>query len=116
MDVVFKAAMAQKSIKNHFHVVKLHERFWVLTTFSLFVLFKKGYNAVFFTVQPINPVKEAVVTVGSLKEVIFNGGPQPWVLDTSKYFQISKLSQLDPVLYIVEVLSHGYWIHLNTSR
>ncbi|VDI43866.1 nuclear pore complex protein Nup210, partial [Mytilus galloprovincialis] len=36
---------------------------------------------------PIDPEKEAVVTIGSLKEVIFTGGPQPWVLDTSKYFQ-----------------------------
>lgn len=39
--------------------------------------------------QPIDPEKEAVVTIGSLKEVIFTGGPQPWVLDTSKYFQDS---------------------------
>ncbi|CAC5367420.1 NUP210 [Mytilus coruscus] len=36
---------------------------------------------------PIDPEKEAVVTIGSLKEVIFTGGPQPWVLDTSKYYQ-----------------------------
>jgi nuclear pore complex protein Nup210 len=32
-----------------------------------------------------------VVTMGSSKEVVFEGGPQPWVLDPSKYLQTSKL-------------------------
>ncbi|KAH3884153.1 hypothetical protein DPMN_008125 [Dreissena polymorpha] len=40
--------------------------------------------------QPVDPDKEAVVALGSSKEVVFSGGPQPWVLDSSKYFQISK--------------------------
>jgi len=38
--------------------------------------------------QPVDPEQEAVVTLGSSKEVVFSGGPQPWVLDSSKYFQI----------------------------
>ena len=39
------------------------------------------------TFQPVDPEEVAVVAVGSSKEVIFHGGPQPWVLDSSKYSQ-----------------------------
>ncbi|KAL3841492.1 hypothetical protein ACJMK2_019630 [Sinanodonta woodiana] len=38
--------------------------------------------------KPIDPEEEALVTVGASAEVIFYGGPQPWVLDSSKYFEI----------------------------
>ncbi|XP_052800976.1 nuclear pore membrane glycoprotein 210-like [Mya arenaria] len=44
--------------------------------------------ATYEPLEPIDPEKEAVVTLGSSKEVVFSGGPQPWVLDSSKYFQI----------------------------
>ncbi len=37
--------------------------------------------------QPIDPEDIAVVTVGASKEVVFKGGPQPWIVDQSKYFQ-----------------------------
>ncbi len=37
--------------------------------------------------QPIDPEDIAVVAVGSSKEVVFHGGPQPWVLDSSKFSQ-----------------------------
>lgn len=38
----------------------------------------------------MDPEKEAVVTPGSSREILFAGGPQPWILDSSKYFQIRK--------------------------
>ncbi|WAR01840.1 PO210-like protein, partial [Mya arenaria] len=47
---------------------------------------------------PIDPEKEAVVTLGSSKEVVFSGGPQPWVLDSSKYFQILSSGESKNVL------------------
>ena len=40
--------------------------------------------------QAIDPELEAVVALGSSKEVVFYGGPQPWVLDSSKFFQTCK--------------------------
>ncbi|XP_021353376.1 nuclear pore membrane glycoprotein 210-like isoform X2 [Mizuhopecten yessoensis] len=43
--------------------------------------------AAYDPLQAVDPEKEAVVAVGSLKEVVFRGGPQPWVIDSSKYFQ-----------------------------
>ncbi len=51
--------------------------------------------------QPIDPEDIAVVAVGSSKEVVFNGGPQPWVLDSSKYSQKckSRCSCLELFLY-----------------
>ncbi|XP_050414022.1 nuclear pore membrane glycoprotein 210 isoform X1 [Patella vulgata] len=43
--------------------------------------------AAFNPLHPVDPKVETVVSVSSSKDVIFNGGPQPWILDSSKYFQ-----------------------------
>jgi len=49
------------------------------------------------------------VTLGSSKEILFSGGPQPWVLDSSKYFQIRKsihsitAGECDRVLSAIEL-------------
>ncbi|RUS72155.1 hypothetical protein EGW08_020082, partial [Elysia chlorotica] len=43
--------------------------------------------AAYTSLRSIDPDLEAVVALGSSKEVIFQGGPQPWVLDSSKFFQ-----------------------------
>jgi hypothetical protein len=40
--------------------------------------------------QTIDPESVAVVTVGSSKELILEGGPRPWVLDPARYFQDRK--------------------------
>uniref|UniRef100_A0A8C2CM85 Nucleoporin 210 n=1 Tax=Cyprinus carpio TaxID=7962 RepID=A0A8C2CM85_CYPCA len=37
--------------------------------------------------KPIDPVSVAVVTLGSSKDMTFEGGPQPWVLEPSKFFR-----------------------------
>lgn len=37
--------------------------------------------------QPIDPVSVAVVTLGSSKDMTFEGGPRPWVLEPSKFFR-----------------------------
>ncbi|KAL4239762.1 hypothetical protein ACF0H5_000565 [Mactra antiquata] len=44
--------------------------------------------AAYDSLVPVDPEKESVLTIGSSKEIVFTGGPQPWVLDSSKYFQI----------------------------
>ncbi|XP_053384665.1 nuclear pore membrane glycoprotein 210-like [Mercenaria mercenaria] len=43
--------------------------------------------ATYDALVPVDPEVESVITVGASKEVIFSGGPQPWILDSSKYFQ-----------------------------
>ena len=35
---------------------------------------------------PVNPEVVAVVTLGSSKDFVFEGGPSPWILDRSKYY------------------------------
>ena len=39
-----------------------------------------------FFLQPVDPEYQAVVAIASSKDVVFQGGPQPWVLDSSKFF------------------------------
>lgn len=36
--------------------------------------------------QAVDPVSVAVVTLGSSKDMLFEGGPRPWVLEPSKFF------------------------------
>ncbi|XP_056100665.1 nuclear pore membrane glycoprotein 210 [Rhinichthys klamathensis goyatoka] len=37
--------------------------------------------------KPVDPVAVAVVTLGSSKDMLFEGGPRPWVLEPSKFFR-----------------------------
>ncbi|XP_043080989.1 nuclear pore membrane glycoprotein 210 [Puntigrus tetrazona] len=37
--------------------------------------------------RPIDPVSVAVVTLGSSKDMTFEGGPRPWVLEPSRFFR-----------------------------
>ncbi|XP_048212293.1 nuclear pore membrane glycoprotein 210 [Perognathus longimembris pacificus] len=43
--------------------------------------------AAFLPLKAVDPVSVSVVTLGSSKEMLFEGGPQPWVLEPSKYFR-----------------------------
>lgn len=36
--------------------------------------------------QAVDPVSVAVVSLGSSKDMLFEGGPRPWVLEPSKFF------------------------------
>lgn len=40
-----------------------------------------------FFFQAMDPSSVAVVTLGSSKEMLFEGGPRPWVLEPSKFFR-----------------------------
>ena len=44
-----------------------------------------------FIQQAIDPEEMAVVTVAASKEIIFEGGPQPWTVDTSGYYEKGSL-------------------------
>lgn len=37
--------------------------------------------------QAVDPSSVALVTLGSSKEMLFEGGPRPWVLEPSKFFR-----------------------------
>lgn len=36
--------------------------------------------------QALNPVEVALVTWQSVKEMVFEGGPRPWILEPSRFF------------------------------
>ena len=48
--------------------------------------------AAYLPLLPVDPETVAVVTLGSSKDFLFEGGPAPWVLDRSKYYEQCKLS------------------------
>nr|XP_049609528.1 nuclear pore membrane glycoprotein 210 isoform X7 [Syngnathus scovelli] len=61
----------------------------------------------------IDPVSVAVVTLGSSKDMLFEGGPQPWVLKPSKFFCDLKAENEESVsLTLASPLSHNYDQHL----
>ncbi|XP_073900657.1 nuclear pore membrane glycoprotein 210 isoform X2 [Castor canadensis] len=43
--------------------------------------------AAYLPLKAVDPSSVAVVTLGSSKEMLFEGGPQPWVLEPSKFFR-----------------------------
>ncbi|XP_068506084.1 nuclear pore membrane glycoprotein 210-like [Syngnathus scovelli] len=61
----------------------------------------------------IDPVSVAVVTLGSSKDMLFEGGPQPWVLKPSKFFCDLKAENEESVsLTLASPPSHNYDQHL----
>nr|XP_041574619.1 nuclear pore membrane glycoprotein 210 isoform X6 [Taeniopygia guttata] len=40
-----------------------------------------------YTIQAIDPPSVALVTLGSSKDMLFEGGPRPWVQEPSKFFR-----------------------------
>ncbi|XP_006749073.1 nuclear pore membrane glycoprotein 210 [Leptonychotes weddellii] len=43
--------------------------------------------AAYLPLKPVDPSSVALVTLGSSKEMLFEGGPKPWVLEPSKFFR-----------------------------
>ncbi|KAI1892348.1 hypothetical protein AGOR_G00132440 [Albula goreensis] len=43
--------------------------------------------AAYLPLKAVDPVSVAVVTLGSSKDMLFEGGPKPWVLEPSKFFR-----------------------------
>ena len=57
-------------------------------------------RGIFLFLQPIDPEQQAVVAIASSKDVVFQGGPQPWVLDSSKFFHSCKLFVLSRTILV----------------
>ncbi|KAH9518820.1 hypothetical protein Btru_006348 [Bulinus truncatus] len=43
--------------------------------------------AAYNPLKAVDPELETVIALGSSKEILFTGGPQPWILDSSKFIQ-----------------------------
>ncbi|XP_076972518.1 nuclear pore membrane glycoprotein 210 isoform X2 [Tamandua tetradactyla] len=62
---------------------------------ALLVSYKHGHVhlsaritiAAYLPLKPVDPSSVALVTLGSSKEMLFEGGPRPWVLEPSKFFR-----------------------------
>lgn len=54
----------------------------------------------------------AVVTLGSSKDMLFEGGPRPWVLEPSKFFcNLSAEDEASVSLTLTSPSSHNYNQH-----
>ncbi|EQB77840.1 nucleoporin [Camelus ferus] len=47
--------------------------------------------------QAVDPSSVALVTLGSSKEMLFEGGPRPWVLEPSKFFRNVTSEDMDSI-------------------
>ncbi|XP_015740000.1 nuclear pore membrane glycoprotein 210-like isoform X2 [Coturnix japonica] len=68
-------------------------------------------NATFAAYEPlkaVNLVEMALVTWKAAKEIVFEGGPGPWVLEPSHFFSELKMEHEDKIKYVQ--------IHLPTQR
>ncbi|XP_053337877.1 nuclear pore membrane glycoprotein 210 [Clarias gariepinus] len=62
--------------------------------------------------RAVDPVSVALVTLGSSKDMLFEGGPKPWILEPSKFFR--NLTAEDPssvTLLLTGPASRNYFTH-----
>uniref|UniRef100_A0A673Z9C5 Nucleoporin 210 n=1 Tax=Salmo trutta TaxID=8032 RepID=A0A673Z9C5_SALTR len=63
-------------------------------------------------VQAVDPASVALVTLGSSKDMLFEGGPKPWVLEPSKFFRNLKAEDENSVsLALTGPTSRSYLRH-----
>ncbi|XP_031701211.1 nuclear pore membrane glycoprotein 210 isoform X2 [Anarrhichthys ocellatus] len=68
--------------------------------------------AAYLPLRAIDPVSVAVVTLGSSKDMLFEGGPRPWVLEPSKFFcHLSAEDEASVSLTPTGPSSHNYNQH-----
>ncbi|KAK5613945.1 hypothetical protein CRENBAI_014064 [Crenichthys baileyi] len=68
--------------------------------------------AAYLPLRAVDPVSVAVVTLGSSKDMLFEGGPRPWVLEPSKFFCSSRAEDETSVsLSLISPSSHNYNQH-----
>ncbi|KAG7260830.1 hypothetical protein CRUP_012778, partial [Coryphaenoides rupestris] len=53
--------------------------------------------AAYLPLRPVDPLSVALVTLGSSKDMRFDGGPKPWVLEPSKFFRSPRAEAEDVV-------------------
>ncbi|KAG7228133.1 hypothetical protein INR49_013416 [Caranx melampygus] len=68
--------------------------------------------AAYLPLKAIDPVSVAVVTLGSSKDMLFEGGPRPWVLEPSRFFcNLSAEDEASVSLTLTSPSSHNYNQH-----
>ncbi|KAM4609800.1 nuclear pore membrane glycoprotein 210 [Polymixia lowei] len=68
--------------------------------------------AAYLPLRAADPVSVALVTLGSSKDMLFEGGPKPWVLEPSKFFRNLKAEDEGSVsLALTGPSSHSYNQH-----
>ncbi|XP_053281143.1 nuclear pore membrane glycoprotein 210 isoform X2 [Pleuronectes platessa] len=68
--------------------------------------------AAYLPLKAIDPVSVAVVTLGSSKDMLFEGGPRPWVLEPSKFFcNLAAEDEASVTLTLTSPSSHNYNQH-----
>ncbi|XP_017265231.1 nuclear pore membrane glycoprotein 210 isoform X2 [Kryptolebias marmoratus] len=68
--------------------------------------------AAYLPLRAVDPVSVAVVTLGSSKDMLFEGGPRPWVLEPSKFFCTSRAEDESSLsLTLTGPSSHNYNHH-----
>ncbi|XP_021565485.1 nuclear pore membrane glycoprotein 210 [Carlito syrichta] len=53
--------------------------------------------AAYLPLKTVDPSSVALVTLGSSKEMLFEGGPRPWVLEPSKFFRNVTSEDMDSI-------------------
>ncbi|XP_074537883.1 nuclear pore membrane glycoprotein 210 isoform X2 [Halichoeres trimaculatus] len=68
--------------------------------------------AAYLPLRAVDPASVAVVTLGSSKDMLFEGGPRPWVLEPSKFFCNLRAEDDSSVnLSLTSPSSHNYNQH-----
>ncbi|XP_068996777.1 nuclear pore membrane glycoprotein 210 isoform X1 [Embiotoca jacksoni] len=68
--------------------------------------------AAYLPLRAIDPVSVALVTLGSSKDMLFEGGPRPWVLEPSKFFcNLRAEDEASLSLTVTSPSSHNYNQH-----
>ncbi|KAM7411620.1 hypothetical protein PAMA_021552 [Pampus argenteus] len=68
--------------------------------------------AAYLPLMAIDPISVAVVTLGSSKDMLFEGGPRPWVLEPSKFFcNLRAEDEASVSLTLISPSSHNYNQH-----
>ncbi|KAM9592535.1 nuclear pore membrane glycoprotein 210 [Trichechus inunguis] len=73
---------------------------------TLLVSYKHGHIhlsaritiAAYLPLKAVDPSSVALVTLGSSKEMLFEGGPRPWVLEPSKFFRNVTSEDMDSII------------------
>ncbi|XP_060793096.1 nuclear pore membrane glycoprotein 210 [Neoarius graeffei] len=68
--------------------------------------------AAYLPLRAVDPVSVALVTLGSSKDMLFEGGPKPWILEPSKFFRNLTAEDLNSVtLTLTGPASRNYFTH-----
>ncbi|XP_043934036.1 nuclear pore membrane glycoprotein 210 isoform X1 [Protopterus annectens] len=57
--------------------------------------------AAYLPLKSVDPVSIALVSLGSSKDMLFEGGPRPWVLEPSKFFRNPSAENTESVILVL---------------